>query len=84
LVKLNGINKQRVNNLIYFLPKKEAHYADRDFRPFLRLRAKTRLPPTEDILEAKAVFVFHFSFTRLICTLHFFLQILAGEGTKKS
>ncbi len=60
LVKLNGINKQRVNNFIYFSPKKEAHYADRDFRPFLRLRAKTRLPPTEDILERKPCLFFIF------------------------
>ena len=60
LVKLNGINKQRVNNLIYFPPKKEAHYADRDFRPFLRLRAKTCLPPTEDILERKPCLFFIF------------------------
>ena len=60
LVKLNGVNKQRVNNLVYFAPKKEVHYADRDFRPFLRRRAKTRLPPTEDILERKPCLFFIF------------------------
>jgi hypothetical protein len=60
LVKLNGINKQRVNNFIYFAKKKETHYAERDFRPFLRLRARTLLPPTEDILERKPCLFFIF------------------------
>ena len=60
LVKLNGINKKRINSFIYFAPKKVTHYAERDFRPFLRLRARTLLPPTEDILERKPCLFFIF------------------------
>ena len=66
-----------------FLPKKETHYADRDFRPFLRLRAKTLLPPTEDILERKPCLFFIFLllgwYVRFIIS-----PKLAGESTKKS
>jgi len=56
----NGINKKRINSFIYFAQKKETHYAERDFRPFLRLRARTLLPPTEDILERKPCLFFIF------------------------